>query len=198
MNVDPLPSRLGFVAAARAGFDFVTHPPYSLWLAVQDEGRIDYESDKIALAVLHEWISYELDIALWRPAIELEIVSPYKMADLIRVTDPDKARAYRAFSASTALGIRNGITQLLADFRQYGLEALSGDADIFQRISSARTEAVRAYQADAADTTKRIRAEHAWRAKDLSEVVRWYEQIGDRLSAIERARLAYARKHRNG
>lgn len=67
MNVIPSGSRLNFVASARSAFDFVTNPPYSLWLADQDKGRVTYSRVDLGLAILHDRISYELDLAVWTP-----------------------------------------------------------------------------------------------------------------------------------
>ena len=76
----------------RSAFDFVTEPPYSLWLVDQDEGRVTYVSVDLGLVILHGRLSYELDLAVWRESVEAEVVHPYTMVDLVRAADPDRVR----------------------------------------------------------------------------------------------------------
>jgi hypothetical protein len=192
MNVSPSPSRLGFVAAGRSVFDFVTEAPYSLWLVYQDEGRIGYEGDDVVLAVLHDLVSYELDIALSRPSVEEEVQHPYTLVDLIRVTDPVRARAYRQFAATTAASVQRGAADLASEFRTYGLEALAGSADFYQEMSAARAEAIRQFGIESADQHARKNAERAWQQRDFQAVVIAYRAMDDRLSRVERERLRYA------
>lgn len=192
MTVVPIPSRLGFVAAARAGFDFVTGPPYSMWLSSQDEGQVEYEGRDSALVVLHDAMSYELDIAVWRPSLDDEARHPFTIIDMIRVTDPAKASAYRRFAATTEDSVRHGVAQLVSELRQYGLSALSGEAEFYEKMSDARNEAARKFGYDLADKTFRRRAEQAWQQRDYQSVINGYHSIKGDLSRVEAERLRYS------
>jgi hypothetical protein len=192
MNVDPSPSRLGFVAAGRAAFDFVTEPRYSLWLAYQDEGRIGYEGDDLVLVVMHDLFSYELDVALSRPSEAEEVRHPYTLTDLMRVADPVRARAYRQFAATTDASVQRGTADLASEFRKYGLAALLGSADFYHEMSAARAESVREFGMELADQHARGNAERAWQRRDFQAVVLAYSAMGDRLSRVESERLRYA------
>jgi hypothetical protein len=192
MSIDPPPSRLGFVAAGRSAFDFVTEPPYSLWLAYQDEGRIGYEGDDLVLVVLHDLISYELDVALSRPSESEEVRHPYTLVDLMRVADPVRARAYRQFAATTAASVQRGTADLASEFRMYGLEALTDSTNFYQEMSAARAEAIRQFGVELADQHARENAERAWQQRDFEAVVLAYRAMGGRLSRVERERFRYA------
>jgi hypothetical protein len=194
VNVDPSPSRLGFVAAGRAAFDFVTEPPYSLWLAYQDEGRIGYEGDDVVLVVLHDLISYELDVALSRPSEAEEVRHPYTLADLIRVADPARARAYRQFAATTTPSVQRGTADLASEFRKCGLEALTNSGNFYQEMSAARAESIRQFGIELADQHAREQAERAWLQRDFQAVVLAYRAMEGRLSRVERERFLYASK----
>jgi hypothetical protein len=198
MTIGPSPSRLGFVQAARSAFDFVTEPPYSLWLTDQDEGRIGYEGDDIVLAVLHDLQSYELDIALCRPSVADEVRHPYSLVDLMRVTDPVRARAYRQFAATSAASVARGTADLATGFRKYGLEALAGSASFYLEMSAARVEAARQFGIELADKHAREKAERAWRDRDFRTVVTAYGAMDGRLSQVERKRLRYASERLQG
>ncbi len=192
VKVNPSPSRLGFVAAGRSAFDFVTEPPYSLWLADQDEGRIGYEGDDVILAVLHDLMSYELDIALSRPSVAEEVQHPYTLVDLMRVADPARARAYRQFAATSIASVQRGTANLASEFRKYGLEAVAGSADFFQKMSTARAESIKQFGIDLTDKAARETGELAWQRRDFQGVVKAYRAMADRLSRVERERLRYA------
>lgn len=198
MKMPPPPSRLGFLAAGRSAFDFVTEPPYSLWLTDQDEGRIGYEGDDVVLEVLSDLMSYELDIALWRPSVADEVRRPYALADLIRVADPAGARAYRQFSATSAASVQRGTAQLASDFRKYGREALAGSAGFYREMSAARAESMRQSGIELADRAVRAKAQRAWQERNLHDVVAAYRAIEDRLSRVERERLRYASERLRG
>jgi hypothetical protein len=192
MKIVPIPSRLGFVVAARSALDFVTEPPYSMWLTGQDEGRVEYEGEDVTLLLLHDRMSYELDIAVWRPSVEDEVRHPFTIADMIRVVDPAKARAYRRYSASNEESVRRGVAELVSDFRRYGLTALTGRADFYQEMSAARSDAARQFGSELADKASRKRAERAWQERDYQGVVEAYRSMKGHLSGVERERLHYA------
>jgi hypothetical protein len=192
MTIEPIPSRLDFVAAGRSAFDFLAKPPYSMWLTEQDEGRIGYEGDDVVVVVLHEPISYELDIALWRPSAEDEVKHPFTISDMIRVVDPDGVRTYRRFAARNEDSVRRGVAQLASELRRYGSAALAGETSFFRTMSAARSEATREWGMDLADRAARKNAERAWLQRDFQGVIQAYRSMGDRLSKVERERLNYA------
>jgi hypothetical protein len=194
MTIAPIPSRLDFVATARSAFDFVTKPPYSMWLVSQDEGRVEYEGQDTNLLVLHERLSYELDIAVWLSSVEDEVKRPFTMADMIRVVDPIKARGYRRFSASSEASVRRGVAELVSEVRRYGLAALMGEPDFYRKMSVGRNEAVRQFGSELADEASRKSADKAWQQRNYKGVVEAYRSMKGSLSRVERERLRYSVK----
>ena len=162
MNIIPPASRLNFVASARSSFDFVTNPPYSLWLVDQDEGRVTYAGVDLGLAILHDVLSYELDLALWRESVEAEVMHPYTMVDLLHAVDRDRARSYRQFSASTEAAVERGLAMLESVFRSFGLQALSGSREFFERMSQMRSIATAEFGSELEDKQIREKAGRAW------------------------------------
>ena len=195
MKIAPIPSRLGFVAVGRSALDFVTDPPYSMWLTEQDEGRITYEGHDAVIALSHDPMSYELDVALWRPSVAAEVEHPFMIVDVIRVADPAKAQAYRQFSATNEDSVQRGVAKLVSELQKYGLAALTGQADFYDQMSAARSEAAKQFGADLTDQTARKRADLAWQQRDFQAVVKAYQSMEDRLSTLERKRLRYAIEH---
>jgi len=67
MNVNPSPLDLTLSRLAARPCDFVTEPPYSLVACGPGmKGGSAMKVDDVILAVLHDPMSYELDIALSR------------------------------------------------------------------------------------------------------------------------------------
>jgi hypothetical protein len=116
------------------------------------------------------------------------------MSDIIRVTDPARARDYRSFSATSDDSVRRGMAKLVSDLREYGLAALTGEGDFYRKMWDARSEAARAFATEIADKAARESAEQAWLRRDFEGVIEAYGSMEDRLSRAERARLHYATK----
>jgi hypothetical protein len=192
MTIAPIPSRLGFVAAARSALDFVTEPPYSMWLTSQDDDRVAYEGEDVALLLMQDRMSYELDVAVWRPSVEDEVRHPFTIADMIRVADPAKARSYRRFSAVSEDSVRHGVAELVSELRKYGLTALTGGTGFYQQMSAARSEAARQFGTELADEASRKRAVQAWQQRDYQNVVDSYRSVKGPLSRVENERLRYS------
>jgi hypothetical protein len=192
MLIAPIPSRLGFIAAGRAAFNFVTQPPHATWLTEQDEGRIGYEGDDVVLVILHDLRSFELDIALWRPSVEDEVKHPFAISDMIRVADREKARSYRLSSAVTEDSVRRGVAKLASDFRIYGIATLTSGARFYREVTAARSEVAVHFGMELVDKAARKNAEEAWQQRDFQGVVNAYRTMEDRLSSVERGRLNYA------
>jgi hypothetical protein len=194
MTVVPSASRLNFVASARSAFDFVTEPPYSLWLTDQDEGRVTYSGDDLGFAILHGRLSYELDLAVWRESVQLEVTHPYTIMDLIRAEDPGRARSYRQFSAASEAAVRRGLAILVSDFRRYGLPALYGTSEFYEQLRVARSRNADEFGLELTDKISRERAERAWKERDYAKVISQYAALNDRMSQAEIERVRYARR----
>jgi hypothetical protein len=192
VTIAPIPSRLDFVATARSALDFVTEPPYFMQIFEQDEFRIGYEGDDLILVLLHDPLSYELDVALWRPSADDEVKHPFALADIIRIADPAKARTYRRFSATSKTAVRRGIGELVSDLRTYGVVALRGEEGFYRKMSAARSEAARQFGLELTDKAARANAEQSWHERDFRRVIKAYRSLEDRLSKVERERLNYA------
>lgn len=189
MNIGASPSRLGFVAAARSTFDFLLQPPYSLWLTDQDEERIGYEGDDLAVVVFHDRLSYELGVHFWRPSHDEEAQRPYTLSDLMRPTAPATARSYRRFAATSVDGVIQGTEKLASELRQYGDTALRGSTELFERLIAARADAIQEFGREVEDRNARRQAEDAWGRRDYAAVVAAYAPVDDRLSRVEQERL---------
>jgi hypothetical protein len=123
-----------------------------------------------------------------------EVERPYTLQDLMRVTDPEAARSYRSFSATTPDAVRRGTASLLEQVRRYGDPALLGSSEFYELLAGARAEAVRVFGQDQATRTTRRKASEAWAVKDYLGVVSAYASVSG-LYATERQRLRIATRY---
>jgi hypothetical protein len=189
--------QVGVRAAIRSVFGFLLERPYSMKLVDEDALGIRLEGRDLVLTVFLDPISYELDLLLWRPSIPAEVRHPFTITDLIRVQDPSRAAAYRLFAATTLGAIRRGLEKMAKDLQRYGGAALRGSPGFFELVDSARVKAIKEFGEAENDRGMRQAAERAWSIGDFYRVAETYGRMEDRLSAAERKRLNYARKHLN-
>lgn len=194
MSVSPIPSRLDFVASARREFKFLSDRPYAFWLVSQDEEVIAYESDGIELSVYHDRLSYELDVALARLSHEDEVLHPYGVSDLVRLSDPASMADYRTFAATTSEGVNRGVARLANELRAHGPLLLDPSSQQWDQLSQARARASNEFGKTLAAKTLREQATRAWSRRNYAAVLEAYSQLSDRLSEIEQRRLQYATK----
>jgi hypothetical protein len=194
MSVSSGASRLSFVEAARAAFDVLLDVPYRFVLAAQGGTQVRYETDAVVVVVFHDRLSYELDVQVARVGVADEVERPYTVQDLMRVTDPEAARSYKRFAATTPDAVRRGTALLVEQVRRYGDPALLGSSEFYELLASARAEAIREFGEDWVNRAAKRKADEAWAVKDYQGVASAYASVSA-LSAAENQRLRIARRH---
>jgi len=195
MSVTPHASRHGFVDAAREAFDFLLGNPYRYRFELADEGGawVRYVGDGVVVEVFYGRLSYELDVQISRAAVVEEVKRPYTLGDLMRVGDPEAARGYRSFAATTPDAVRRGTAVLAEKVRRYGDPALLGSTEFYELLAYAQADAVRVFGEEHSNRAARKRADRAWAGSDYQGVVAAYESLTS-LSRVESQRLRIARR----
>lgn len=187
-------SRLCFVEAARAAFDVLLDAPYGFEVVSEGGTQVRYESDVVVVVVFHDRLSYELDVEVSRLSGRDEVERPYSLQDLMRVTDPEAARSFKRFAATTSDAVGRGTALLAEQVRNYGDPALLGSSEFYDLLASARAGAVRAFGEDQVNRAAKKKADEAWAVKDYPGVVSAYAKALT-LSAADRQRLRIAERH---
>lgn len=187
---------LGFVPATQSAFAAVT-AAHDLVEIGSDLYSVAYQGLRGSLTVIHDRLSYELDISL-APSTANEIARPYGMADLIRVVDPAAAEQYRCFAATTASEVSTGVARLAHDLRAYGEPALAADPAYLAQLEECRQRAIAQFARNSSRARDTAAATKAIRQEDWKTVVALYEPLERQLDRVEGKRLELARKRLAG
>lgn len=187
-------SRLYFVEAARAAFDVLLDAPYGCEVVSEGGTQVRYESDVVVVVVFHDQLSYELDVEVSRVSGREEGERPYSLQDLMRVTDPEAARSFKRFAATTSDAVGRGTSLLAEQVRNYGDPALLGSSEFYDLLAIARAGSIRAFGEDQVNREAKKKADEAWAAKDYPGVISAYAQALT-LSTVDRRRLRIAERH---
>jgi hypothetical protein len=190
-------SRLDFTIAARAAFGFLEQAPYDMVLDSVAEGIVRYAGNGVVVAVVHDRLSYELDVQLGRVNVPDEMLRPFTMQDLIRAVDASLGDAFKRFAATSVGAVERGCAELADQLRRYGDPALRGSNTFFDAVSIARAVAVQQFGQRLTDAAGRRRAEQAWAERDYASAAAAYASIID-ISPAEARRLEIARQRMNG
>ena len=187
--------KLEFKEAVLANFDYLR--PYGLECVESDVTYVRYDSPKVFVNVYHGRGSYELNVEIGRhdgpykdSSHNLDAVLGWKRA-------PEQKLLFREttlFHSDTREGVQAMVPKMAALFRKYADPLLRADEEAFKSFDEYCTiGSLRLGEHYRAGTT-RWKADMAWQRKDWQQVVQLYESIGDDLSQIEAAELAYAKE----
>lgn len=193
MSAEPGEARLGFVPAVRAAFDVLLVGEHQFRLVAEGGAGVRYDSDAVTVVIFRDRNSYELDLAaaLLGPTPGSE--RSYSLCDVIRVSDPERAAAYRSFAATTPGAMRRGVARLAEQLRHYGEAALVGSPDFFGKMAKAREATARQSRDDHASRAARTAAAEAWRDGDFAGVVAAYSKATT-FSPVDAKRLRLAER----
>jgi hypothetical protein len=184
---------LGFEESVRSAFGFLAS--YGFAPVAADEFSAHYASNCARLAVRHGRLSYELSLELGRADQPEELSHPYSMQDLIRVSDPDLARRYRDFAATSRDAIARGLQQLAENLLKFGDGALRCDAEFFAALARERSREIERFGRETQQAGQDAIARAAFDRRDWRRVIEVYEGRTDPLTRAERKRLEIARRH---
>jgi hypothetical protein len=182
---------LGFVAAVREAFDFVRE--FGLKELSAEKTIVRYASDRVFLNVFHGRSSYELGIEVGKlPAGDMD---GYSIVSLIRTKDSERADSYRVWTAVTPEVVRDGLTLLAKDLKEYGERALKGDDEFYALLERRRRISAAEYAAEVKYSVRLPQANEAFRLHDYKKAAELYEGIRESLSPAELKKLEYAKRH---
>ncbi len=186
-------SELGFEESARSAFGFLA--TYGFAPVAADEYSAHYASNCARLAIRHDRLSYELSLDLARVDHPDELAHPYSTQDLIRAVDPDLARRYRDFAATSRDAIARGLQQLAENLKNFGDRALRCDAEFFAVLARERSREIERFGRETQRAGQDAVARAAFDRQDWRRVIEVYEARTDPLNRSEQKRLEIARRH---
>ena len=180
-------AELGFVEAVRREFAFVVDFGFREVDALPTIVR--YLKDDLQLNVFHGRLSYEVSMEIGRND------RLYPLSPMIRAVDPKAEESYRVWAATTSAALAKGVERLATLVRRYGARALRDDPAFFEELRRVCDAWNHDFALDVRASQIRPQAAAAFRDGRYREAGDLYEEIAERLSPAERAKLAFCRKH---
>lgn len=126
-DIDVGQGRLGFVGAVLKHFAFLTNAGFKV--DALKPTLVTFSSIDCSINIYFGRSSYELGFVLQRAGQEFQLV------EFIRLADPQQAKAYQNFQASTAESVAKGVASLAKLVSQFAAPALKADPSIFERLA---------------------------------------------------------------
>lgn len=190
MNLRQMKDRrsLGFEEAVRTLLEPVLNR-YGFVRVEESSHLVQFESPHVSLALLHQPVSYELDLVVTRKDWPDR---HFSLQDVLEATQGAKPTFFQASSADRVSLCVTLITQLL---QEYGDGVLRGDMDAYDRMAKAQDARSQELTNEVVSRPIREAAEAAWKNKDYVQVKRLYESVRGDLTPTEVRRLNYAAAH---
>ncbi len=184
--------QLNFIEIVRSEFSFL--PDYGLRCIKAEPTIVRYESSTVFLNIYHGRISFEID-AEFGQIRWFRNSQSYSVFELIHLINPEDAEKYRNYSASTPEDVIAGVKRLGAILRKNADTFLKGNKSIFTKLAKQEKELSNKFATEILSRQVRPKAEEAFRRRNYAKATKLYESIESELSAAERKKLAYCRKH---
>ena len=142
-------------------------------------------------------MNVEIDIYHGRQSYEIGFGIAYEgvrhsLSAIIRVTDPELAKQYRNYAATTPTAVVEGLTRLSDVIKRCGERALRGDPEFIEALETQRTLWLNEYAVDVRASQLRPEAAAAFQRGDYRTAAELYERIRSRLTPAELKKLAIA------
>lgn len=183
-----------FAEAAKQAFSFLEHAGFRL--TERDSVRLRYESTQAFVVIEWDPRSGELDVLIGPQPKKGESRDAFSLTDLLRMEDVDVPERKIPFQVADESRLKPFIDKLAEDTRSHAQPALTGDRMFFRRLRDFRNAQAQGYMRDMELQRIRAEAKKAWQNRELDKLISLYTLIEDRLTASEKAKLAYAKKYR--
>jgi hypothetical protein len=182
-----------FAEATKEAFSFLEGAGFRL--TESDPVRVRYESRRAFVTIDWERPSGELNVFLGLHPRKGEESEAFSLSDLLSMQNVDVPERKMPFQVAEEGKLKPFIDKLADDTRSHAQPALTGDRIFFRRLSAYRHAQAQAFVRDLSLRNIRTEVEKAWRERELDTVIDLYSSIEDQLTASERAKLAYAKRH---
>lgn len=185
-KIGPERTRLNFANAVRTRFGFLESFGF---IEIESTPTIvRYRNGDLVVDIYHGRNSYELGFGITRHGTR------YSLGTLMHVINPEAAKKYRNFAATTHAGVTEGLSRLEELVKKYGRRSLQGDSDFFKELEKQNKLLVEEYALDVLAAQVRPKADAAFQRGDYREAAGLYEKILTRLNDTELKKMAIAKK----
>lgn len=162
---------------------------------LQDIGFVEVES--IQTIVRYQKGNIEFDVYHGRQSYEISVGIAYNgvrfsISEFIRLFDTEIAEKYRNPTVTTQNILDKSLSMLEKLVKQYCMQALQGDQEVFKLLVKQREEWAKRYELEVLAGQLRPKAHEAFRLGRYQEAAELYERIRPLLSATEIKKLTIA------
>jgi hypothetical protein len=183
-----------FAESAKRAFSFLEDAGFRL--KHHELSRLHYETEQVFLTVEWDRRSGELNVFVGPQPTKGEPPDPISLRDLLSTMGVNEPEAKTPFQVAEEHRLGPFLDKLAEDTRVHAGPALAGDRMFFRWLRTSRTARAQAHTQEIEIRRIRGEAEMAWRKRELDKLIDLYASIEDHLTASERAKLSYARRHR--
>jgi hypothetical protein len=176
----------GFTSIVRQRCSFLT--AYGFVETKAEPTIVKYRQGELGFNIYHGRQSYEVGIEIGHDD------EMFSMSELIGVVDPEVAKEYRSVAAMSQAALCGAVENAVELVQRYAEGALRDDPEFFAALRRQRESLRDELALDVLARQIRPKADAAFRAGRYGEAAELYQKIVERLSGIERAKLAAALK----
>lgn len=184
-----------FCDLAKDAFSFLEDAGFRV--VTFSESNLRYERASAFVSVGWDRRSGELEIFLGLRSAKRQPEHSFSLTDLLRMQDNQAGRRIDPPLVLQVGDLKPFLDKLAEELRTYAQPALCGDRMFFRRLDVFRTAQSEKLMDDMTMQRVRMEVEGAWRARQYNDVIRILGPVEELLTASEKAKLVYARKHRD-
>jgi hypothetical protein len=182
-----------FSEVAKQAFSYLDQAGFHLTQI--DPDRLQYETTHAFVTVEWDARSGELNVFFGFQPRTGEKREAFSLTDLLAMENVDVPERKMPFQVADKSKLRPFLDKMAEDMRVHAQPALAGDRMFFYRLNAFRSAQAQTHMRDMESQRVRMEADKAWQKRDLEKLIDLYSLIEDRLTAAEKSKLAYARKH---
>jgi hypothetical protein len=148
-----------------------------------------YESGDVIVSITCEYISFEIDLRIYRVDDKAGGVS---LPDVLRALPGRRDRNLPLFQFGNRDSLRRNLGVMAGLLREHGGAVLRGERAAFDAIRRVGSRLDADHTKELVQSPVREEAERAWKARDFAAVRRLYGSIEADLTPVERQKWKYA------
>jgi hypothetical protein len=182
-----------FTDMAKKAFSFLEGAGFRLSHA--DATQLQYETARVIVTIEWDARSGDMDASVGLQPGKGERQDAFSLSVLLGLQGADLPERKMPFQVAEENRLGPFLEKLADDMRAHAQPALAGDRMFFRRLKTYQDAQAQRYVQDMELQRIRSEADKAWRERRLGDLVGLYTSIASHLTASEKAKLDYARKH---
>ncbi|MBL4907259.1 MAG: hypothetical protein JKX94_07400 [Sneathiella sp.] len=157
---------------------------------------LKYLSNKVFVNLYYSSPRFELDFYIGRVGIEDKPDKDgFTSNDLLFLSDDARWIDYKLYSAHSYENLRKCLPMLAELLKVCGANCLKGESSVYEKALFEKKRNINQWGKEQELKQAKKAASEAWKNKDYNRFIEVFEPVANELSASEKKKLNYARKH---